>query len=322
MNLIGAELEGIAERDLPMTAAITEITTNQLEQVIHFERAIRFGEELASGQDDHGALKKSIEQFNKLTHLIEPEIQAAEILVEHALVSATALETKEFKHVLKLLNKIEGEDVTYDAQANRTFVLLKAGDISQVQIKLKAISTVQKQLDLELNSLLIEIENFTETAAKTAEAHAKFALKLIFIISGLALIIGIVTSLWLVRRSILRPLNAVVTGLDALNANNMNVDVPVYHDDEIGAVAMAYRTFKTTMIRARELEEEQQLQKRKSNENQRKLLLDMADNFDARVGEVVKHVGSSADTLKETAGAMNNIAKQTSERAVAVAAAT
>ena len=38
---IGAEIEEIAEGDLPMIAILTEIEVTQLEQVIVFERALR-----------------------------------------------------------------------------------------------------------------------------------------------------------------------------------------------------------------------------------------------------------------------------------------
>ena len=38
---IGFEIEAIAERDMPLVEAITQIETHQLEQAIHFERILR-----------------------------------------------------------------------------------------------------------------------------------------------------------------------------------------------------------------------------------------------------------------------------------------
>jgi hypothetical protein len=46
MNKIKVEIEGIAERDLPLRAGLTQITIHQLEQAVNFERAIRTGEEM------------------------------------------------------------------------------------------------------------------------------------------------------------------------------------------------------------------------------------------------------------------------------------
>ena len=38
MNLIGGEIEEIAEQDVPLTEAVTNITVHQLEQAINLER--------------------------------------------------------------------------------------------------------------------------------------------------------------------------------------------------------------------------------------------------------------------------------------------
>jgi len=48
MSTIGRELKEIAEQDIPLIEAITEITENQLEQFIWFERALRHGEKMAA----------------------------------------------------------------------------------------------------------------------------------------------------------------------------------------------------------------------------------------------------------------------------------
>ena len=48
IGAIGDEIKGIAEEDIPLTELVTEITVNQLEQSIWFERALRFGEVLAA----------------------------------------------------------------------------------------------------------------------------------------------------------------------------------------------------------------------------------------------------------------------------------
>lgn len=41
MSRIGVEINGIAERDLPLTVILTKVTTHQLEQSIRLERAFR-----------------------------------------------------------------------------------------------------------------------------------------------------------------------------------------------------------------------------------------------------------------------------------------
>ncbi|MGL1902053.1 MAG: carbonic anhydrase family protein, partial [Fibrobacterales bacterium] len=60
MNMIGAEIVGIAERDIPLTEAITELTVHQLEMGIRFEQ-VRYG----ASANHTEAMEEAIEHFEK-----------------------------------------------------------------------------------------------------------------------------------------------------------------------------------------------------------------------------------------------------------------
>jgi len=42
INAVGVQLKQIAEEDIPLTSAVTQITVHQLEQAVLFERATRY----------------------------------------------------------------------------------------------------------------------------------------------------------------------------------------------------------------------------------------------------------------------------------------
>jgi methyl-accepting chemotaxis protein len=73
-NKIGIELEGIAERDIPLTEILTKITTHQLEQAIHLERAIRYGEVLTQSASNKEHFSASVESFKHLAEKVNKEI--------------------------------------------------------------------------------------------------------------------------------------------------------------------------------------------------------------------------------------------------------
>ena len=73
MNKIGMEIEGIAERDLPLTAGLMQITIHQLEQAINFERAIRTGEEMEKHPAARAEFEKAVGKFEELTGKIAKE---------------------------------------------------------------------------------------------------------------------------------------------------------------------------------------------------------------------------------------------------------
>ena len=231
-------------------------------------------------------------------------------------------ERHEFSAVAIKLDKLGVEHSQYDHHVFQAFDLIQSDQMAQAMALLPKIEAEEEDLDHALEAMLIDVEAFTDHAAKTAEAHEKFALNLMIAISSLALILGLVFSVFLVRRSISRPLADVTAGLDALNADDLSVDVRVYNHDEIGAVAKAYAVFKATVIRTKNLEAEQELQMQRAEDEKRAMMSQLADDFDANVGSIVETVSAASTELSSTAQSMAGISEETSNRANSVAAAS
>lgn len=88
MNIVGNELQAVAEEDIPLTGVITEINVNQLEQAIWFERALRYGEVLAEKDLAVKGLKHAEEAFEKHNKVVNEALKKGEKLAEHAARSA------------------------------------------------------------------------------------------------------------------------------------------------------------------------------------------------------------------------------------------
>lgn len=203
MNIIGTEIEAIAERDIPLTTALTNITVHQLEQAVNFERAV--GAAWRRQQDPRAAaiFKKSVEKFEALATKVDKEIKDAETLAEQAEHDAvTPEERQEFKHVAEALKKIEKGHKSYDEHAIQIFRLMAAGRQNETaQMIVKTVAEEEK-LDHTLEELLTEIGTFTAKAAKTAEEHEHFAIKLLMAMSAIALLLGAAFAWLIISRSI------------------------------------------------------------------------------------------------------------------------
>ena len=88
MNKIGVEITEIAEEDIPLTEALTEITIHQLEQAINFERALRFGEEMKSSKHAGEQFVHAVGEFEKLAKKVDKELVAAEKLLATSIAKA------------------------------------------------------------------------------------------------------------------------------------------------------------------------------------------------------------------------------------------
>ncbi len=320
---IGEELTGIAERDIPLTEILSKITTHQLEQSVYFERAIRFGEEMAHEPAAREHFATATEHFESLAGKVDKEIKEGEALAADAIKNAvTPYAKEEFTHVLSALKKIEKAHGTFDEHALHVLELLVAGKNKEAISLAFEVEAEEEKLNHELVALLSEVETFTRKAALTAEEHEKAALQMLVILSAVATVLGFASTIFVVRRFVSAPLINTVDALNALAQGDTSVDVAVRSTDEIGQVGLAFQSFKETTIEAQRLKEESAEAEKRAEEQRRQDLLKMADDLENSVKGVVESIASAATEMQSSAQGMSANAEQTSKQATAVAAAS
>ncbi len=139
---------------------------------------------------------------------------------------------------------------------------------------------------------------------------------------GLALLI-VGSMSFSIGRSISKAIGAMVQSMKRLAGGDMTVDVPgIGRQDEIGEMADAVQVFKTSMtenerMRAEQAEiEQRQARQRKADMNQ------LADQFEAAVGQIVEGVSSASTELEASANTLTDTASRSQELATTVAAAS
>ena len=315
MYKVGVEIEGIAERDLPMTQALTQITILQLEQAKQLERAYRLGSALEQHSEAKAAFNKAAHLFEELNDKVGKQFKTAVLLAKKALEqSHSADEKHEFSSVLKTLEHLDEKHSDYDYQVEKAFKEIKRGDLTGANTRLHKIVKEEEKLGHGLAKLLRELETFTHRAASTAEKHEQFALTLMLLITGIALLIGGFVATLLVRRSISRPLNDVVAGLEALNHGDFTFDVKIHNKDEIGAVAAAYKIFKEGARQRMQESESEALDRRKQDEKQMQMDK-LSSEFTTSIEGIVETVSTASTELNETARSMAGISERTSDQA-------
>ncbi|WP_085899921.1 methyl-accepting chemotaxis protein [Kiloniella majae] len=323
MQQIGTELEGIAERDIPLTNILTKITTHQLEQTVSYERASKYGEHRKDDPHLGKLYDKAKKHFQELTILVDAEIIKGEEIAAMALANAHGeVERKEFKHVLDVLKKIEQEHHDYDKHANEIFKLLEAGENKKAIVLEENFEKEAEQLVHELEELLFEVEQFTALAALTAEQHEIFALRILIILTIVVLILASLISYVLVRKNITSPLGKVVAAIENLLAGDTKTPVEIVSNDEIGKVAKALNIFREKLAENEELQIEATAQRERAEKAEEQARLDMAQNLEDTVGHVIQSVAAAATEMNSSAEALSTIAKSTDSQALAVASAS
>jgi len=318
MNKFGVGIENVANRNLPLTEIMSKIIVSQLRQMSAIERAFRFADTIGENPQAKIEFDKSYEEVKTLGETAESKFKEVNNLLSEILQNETNAQAREkFELILNSFKKL---DTSYDIFFKKTsdlFKLVNNGGSKQAPAKILKIEEIAENMELQIEKILFEVEKLTSNTVTKTVDDEKFAIKLMMVLAVLALIVGTIISYLLVTKSITRPLNEIVNGLDALNNNDMTVDVTVYNNDEIGNVAMAYATFRDNMIRTKHLEEENEA-KKKVDADRQAVMTEATKNFVADIGEIVTTVSSASTELSTTAQTMTQIAEETTSKSATV----
>ncbi|MEQ8664092.1 MAG: methyl-accepting chemotaxis protein [Rhodospirillales bacterium] len=117
---------------------------------------------------------------------------------------------------------------------------------------------------------------------------------------------------FLLRRLLLAPLGGVTGAMGRLANNELETEIPYgERTDEIGAIADTLRVFKENAQEMQRLESERKEIDKRTEEEKRAMFINLANNFEASVGNVVNNVSSAATELRASAENMSSSADMT-----------
>jgi len=189
--------------------------------------------------------------------------------------------------------------------------------------KLLAILIGEKQADGSRIGGMVENQRaLLESDANKGAAMTTQLQSMQWVLLVLGVILGSAFA-FLTARSIATPLVRMTGSMRQLAEGDLETEIPARdRRDEIGEMSTAVQVFKDNAIRNKELEAEQEEQKRRAEKEKRDLMNRLADDFDSNVGGIVETVSSSSQELQAAAEAMASISEETSSQATAVAAAS
>jgi methyl-accepting chemotaxis protein len=127
---------------------------------------------------------------------------------------------------------------------------------------------------------------------------------------------------WLVSRDITGSLGSLKTVMARLAGGELDIAVAgTARRDEVGEMAAAVMVFQQHMVDSRRLATQRENERSAAAAEKAAAMNQMADHFEAGVGEILRGVVSSATSMQATAHAMSATAVQTSQQSATVAAA-
>jgi methyl-accepting chemotaxis protein len=241
MSSIGNELKFIAEDEIPLSEIVSGMVSHQLEQSIRIERALRFGEVLASKEVGKKGLELAETEYERYVQLVEGEIVKAEKIIEHCIKDADSEELlSELEQMSAKLNMIKTYQADYVRCGHQAFELIHQGKLQEAEHQAEKIEKQESQLESERAQLLSKIENILEDSTRKAENDEKSGVKIMSIISICSLLFGICMGVF-ITKSITGPAAKIVDVLGSIAAGNLDKDINIEQKDEIGLLANAIK---------------------------------------------------------------------------------
>ncbi|MCW2243336.1 HAMP domain-containing methyl-accepting chemotaxis protein [Azospirillum canadense] len=200
---------------------------------------------------------------------------------------------------------------------------LRARDLSQ-----QLDTLVNRDMRRDGDSIGDNVAHIRDTGI--AEEHAIKAEADETLITSERLIIGLAVGgflaglmlAWVIGRAIASPIVGMTAVMKRIAGGDLTAPVPhIGRRDEVGAMADTLEVFKRGMLDAERLRAAQEDSKRQAEEQRRREMNRLADDFESQVEGVVQHVASASTEMSATASTMSAAADQARRQATAVAAA-
>ncbi len=236
LDIISHELEQVAHEDIPLTRHLSHINSTQLEQAIHLERAIRYGELMSLGQDAAKELNTEIKYFDRLGHSVELALEDIQALLTTIFTKEhTTAVTEELQKVQDAIVVIETAHNEIDVLAKEVFTLLKAGNLHDAEAKVKILTKKEDTLDKQTHDVLLRFEAFTAESLLKANEHEIEAKNNLMLVSAAFVLLASILS-FLVIRSVSSPLRKLKIALISLQ-DGQNSSLPAFQEGtELGDI--------------------------------------------------------------------------------------
>ncbi len=147
-------------------------------------------------------------------------------------------------------------------------------------------------------------------------------MKIFAVLSTLVVLIGVVFISLFASRKVSRPITQMAGAMNELAKDNFDIEIPgTERADEIGEMAASVQVFKENGMEAKRLRVEQEQAEQRAEEDKKRIMNDMADQFDSQVGGAIKSLAVAAEKLQGASRDMEGTASKTQESSASVAAA-
>lgn len=230
---ISDELDAVANKHLPVSEAATRVNLHVVEQAVVLQELFVLIEaqasekKLATVRAKYEAMRLRItKEFESIRRQLKDEESAPQ-----ARPTIIRLE--------RALKDIKNEYKAFEARAEDLITLRNSVDLVKFNSLLPALDARQESFNDEIAVLRRHISDLTVAAVFRADRDEKRLLFSVVALTALATLLSI-TFAFIVTRILVRTIRNLVTGTEAVENGDLDTEVPIISNDEIGRLTGAF----------------------------------------------------------------------------------
>ncbi len=196
--------------------------------------------------------------------------------------------------------------------------LLARGDTAGARAAYTRVQEAYNAHRAVIDALVKDTERLTTESETYSVARATTLQTITWVVSGIILALIAAGAAGIVH-GLVRPVTRMTGAMEVLARGNLDTEIPyTERSDEIGAMANALQVFKSNGQQMETMRHEQEKAAIKAAADSKLARVNMADQFEAKVMDVVRTVASAARELEHTANLMSATVLQVNSQAEAV----
>ncbi len=223
----------------------------------------------------------------------------------------------------KLVEKSHGEVQRFWTLIDQSFLPALAKGDSTAAAKAYADITAAYTAHRAVIDDIVKQTN-DENAATEAEATSRvqlFTMILWSISAFVFLVFG--AGIAGVAKGVIQPIIKMTAVMQRLAGGELESEIPsLGRKDEVGAMAGAVQIFKENALRVRDMEAAQGVAARKSEEDRKAAMRQVADGFEQAIGRIIRTVASASSDIETAADGLKRTAETTQKLSTTAAAAS
>ena len=248
LKSLNNEVAALEKYYLPLDQQVSSVDTLIRQQNVHLERILLL-QQLSPG--DKASIRRESELFDQRGVNADQVIDSSVRLVTEALNAADTKVDRVTMALLKdMLPNIQSARQDFHVVFRNFLIEAQEGNARSLKIVREALGREHDRINAHMEKAIVTLEKISETSAGRAAAEEASAVRLNWIITAIAGVLGLFFAA-IVTRHLVEPVRRLLRGTQAVEGGDLSIRVEASSADEI---AMLTESFNSMVAGLREKE--------------------------------------------------------------------